>query len=502
MKKWIKQLRMAAVYFAVLLTVGYAVYADPDTTEETADTQEAVSSETPGTTDESGETRSSESEQTEEVTDDTSTETEEVSSSEETGDSTEEGSTELTTETYITIVASYYSVEDIIKMRDEYTERQNEVESAQKDLQSMQRRQSSFVAKLQEMDEKIIELEDKIEQLEEDQKQAYDAIDRLSGLLEESREKEEEQYERLKEHIQNAYENGNYSYVDALLNAKDFVELLNKPEYVQEVSRYDEKLLNDFKKTSQKIADQKLMIEIMTDGAGTMQNVYEDQQKALVLMTEAKQEEIIKNGSSIENQQEELDRLKRLEEEQAARLYEMENPTYTTITYTITPYSGGTFVWPQPSSYYITSDYGWRGDIGIPGASYDHKGIDISANMYDPVVAAAAGTVTYVGYYGTGGKTVMIDVGSAITIIYHHLNDYNVELGQHVEAGEVVGFVGMTGVTGGPHLHFSVRVNGVYVNPRPYLGLPMPVKETITTETTSTETTTTEENGQTSGDGQ
>ena len=111
----------------------------------------------------------------------------------------------------------------------------------------------------------------------------------------------------------------------------------------------------------------------------------------------------------------------------------------------------------------------------------------------------------------------MIDIGSSITIIYHHLNDYAVELGEFVQAGQVVGYVGMTGVTGGPHLHFSVRVNGVYVNPRPYLGLPVnnqvviipteintgenTTEETSTeessTEVTSTEETTTEETANT-----
>jgi murein DD-endopeptidase MepM/ murein hydrolase activator NlpD len=91
--------------------------------------------------------------------------------------------------------------------------------------------------------------------------------------------------------------------------------------------------------------------------------------------------------------------------------------------------------------------------------------------MYDPLVAAADGVVIYVGYYGTGGKTVMIDVGSGITIIYHHLNDYSVTTGQQVTSGQIVGHVGMTGVSSGPHLHFSVRVNGQYVDPKPYLGI-------------------------------
>ena len=516
MKKLKKQLHFIAAYLLVLLFTGYAVYADPDTPEDDASATEAVSAEEPGSSEEPSEEDSSEDRATEKTstektsteksstektsTEETSTEkssTEKVTeastdttedttakteSEENSEDPTEEDS-ELTSEIEVMVIAEYYSMEDILKMREAYSERQSEVKNAEDGLARLKSRQNDYITNMQQMDEMIIDLQEKIEQLDADKERAADAVSQLNYELVLTKDKEKEQYERLKEHIRNAYENGNYSYVDALLNAKSFVELMNKPEYVQQVSKYDEKLLNDFKETSRKIADQKLLIEVLTDGAGTLQNAYQDQQNALVLMTEAKQDEILKYQASIDNQSEELEKLKLLEQEQAARLAEMENPQFTTVTYKIKPYSGGTFVWPQPSSYRITSDFGWRGDIGVPGATRYHQGIDIAANMYDPVIAAAPGTVTFVGYYGTGGKTVMIDIGSSITIIYHHLNDYAVELGDHVEAGTIVGRVGMTGATSGPHLHFSVRVNGTYVNPRPYLGLPMPAQQQVTEST-------------------
>lgn len=538
-----KQLHLIAAYLLVLLFTGYAVYADPEKPEdeavvsETASTEEAggagepseeddpeipssdtsatektsteeSSTEKPSTENPSTEKQSTETSSTEKVTEASSdTEETETSKASETGsegdseDLTEEDP-ELTSEIEIMVIASYYSMEDILKMREAYSERQSEVKNAEDGLARLRSRQNDYITNMQQMDDMIIDLQGKIEQLDTDKEKAAEAVARLNYELALTKDKEKEQYERLKEHIRNSYENGNYSYVDALLNAKSFTELLNKPEYVQQVSKYDEKLLKDFKDTSTRIADQKLLIEVLTDGAGTLQNAYQDQQNALVLMTEAKQDEILKYQASIDNQSEELEKLKVLEQEQAARLAEMENPQFTTVTYKIKPYSGGTFVWPQPSSFRITSDFGWRGDIGVPGATRYHQGIDISANMYDPVIAAAPGTVTFVGYYGTGGKTVMIDIGSTITIIYHHLNDYAVELGDHVEAGTVVGRVGMTGATSGPHLHFSVRVNGTYVNPRPYLGLPMPIKQQVpedprkTSEDGENTGTSTEENSE------
>ena len=238
-------------------------------------------------------------------------------------------------------------------------------------------------------------------------------------------------------------------------------------------------------------------LESMTEDYGAMQVYYQDQQEALVLLSNEKEKEILAFQAQIDEQQTELTKLQlqmqqdaneiaRLEAEAQAkaleaRLKQLQDQTGVVIPASIsrdpiitpiTPYNGEIFVWPQPSSTRITSDYGWRGDIGIPGASKDHKGIDIAANMYDPVVAAASGTVIFVGYDGSGGNTVKIDIGQDLVIIYHHLSRYAVVKGDTVNAGQVVGYAGSTGVSSAPHLHFSVKLNGQYVNPRPYLGLP------------------------------
>ena len=370
MKKLKKQLHLIAAYLLVLLFTGYAVYADPDTSEDEASATETVSAEEPGSAEDPSEENSSEAasddkatekastektsteesstektstekpstektstEKVTEASSDTTKETTSQTESEEISEDPTEDESELTSEIEIMVIASYYSMEDILKMREAYSERQSEVKSAEDGLARLKSRQNDYITNMQEMDEMIIDLQDKIEQLDADKEKAAEAVSQLNYELVLTKEKEQEQYERLKDHIRNAYENGNYSYVDALLNAKSFVELMNKPEYVQQVSQYDEKLLKEFKETSRKLADQKLLIEVLTDGAGTLQNAYQDQQNALVLMTDAKKDEILKYQASIDNQSEELEKLKLLEQEQAARLAEMENPQYTTVTY-------------------------------------------------------------------------------------------------------------------------------------------------------------------------
>jgi len=254
---------------------------------------------------------------------------------------------------------------------------------------------------------------------------------------------------------------------------------------VQQVSDYDKKLLDEYRDYKRRIANQILVLNTMTESQGLMQESYEDKKAALELLQEAKQQQILLSQQKIDERSEDLSQLEALEKEMASKVDQIEKNAWSTVTYSVPAYNGDFFVWPQPSSTKINSDYGWRGNIGVPGASYDHKGIDIDAKMFDPVVAAAPGVVIDTSYHGTGGKTVIIDIGSNITLIYHHLNDYAVEVGQQVAAGQVVGYVGMTGVTSGPHLHFGVRVNGVYVDPKPFLGLPgyeskKPEEETTT----------------------
>ena len=89
-----------------------------------------------------------------------------------------------------------------------------------------------------------------------------------------------------------------------------------------------------------------------------------------------------------------------------------------------------------------------------------------------PVVAAESGVVTFAGWYGSGGNTVIINHGNGLTTLYAHMQNgsLRVSAGQRVTRGQQIGRIGGTGYVTGPHLHFEVRVNGTKVNPAPYLG--------------------------------
>lgn len=118
------------------------------------------------------------------------------------------------------------------------------------------------------------------------------------------------------------------------------------------------------------------------------------------------------------------------------------------------------FIWPASGT--LTSNFGWRwGRM--------HEGIDIGAATGTPISASAAGTVIVAGWNGGYGNLVVIDHGGGVSTAYGHQSAIHVSVGQSVGQGTVIGAVGSTGNSTGPHLHFEVRINGSATDPLPYL---------------------------------
>lgn len=115
-----------------------------------------------------------------------------------------------------------------------------------------------------------------------------------------------------------------------------------------------------------------------------------------------------------------------------------------------------------PVSGYISSGFGWR------RGSF-HSGVDICVNRGNPVMATANGTVSYAGWKGGYGLTVIIRHNFGFSTLYAHLSKVSVNAGKRVARGDVIGYSGMTGYATGPHLHYEVMVNDKPVDPRNYL---------------------------------
>jgi murein DD-endopeptidase MepM/ murein hydrolase activator NlpD len=128
--------------------------------------------------------------------------------------------------------------------------------------------------------------------------------------------------------------------------------------------------------------------------------------------------------------------------------------------------SSSGFLWPADGVK--TSDFGWR-THPIFGTGRLHSGIDIGAAYGSPISAAASGTVVSAGTMSGYGNVVVLDHGGGIATLYAHQSSVAVGTGQAVQRGQTIGYVGSTGYSTGPHLHFEVRVNGTPVDPMGYL---------------------------------
>ncbi|HYD24643.1 MAG TPA: M23 family metallopeptidase [Croceibacterium sp.] len=116
----------------------------------------------------------------------------------------------------------------------------------------------------------------------------------------------------------------------------------------------------------------------------------------------------------------------------------------------------------------ITSGFGYRSDP-IHGAAAMHAGLDFRGPVGSPIHAAAKGKVTFVGTKSGYGRVVEISHGNGMMTRYAHMSTWKAKIGQAVDAGDVIGLIGNTGRSTGPHLHFEVRINDRAVNPRPFL---------------------------------
>ncbi len=124
-----------------------------------------------------------------------------------------------------------------------------------------------------------------------------------------------------------------------------------------------------------------------------------------------------------------------------------------------------TVTWLRPCSYILLSSPFGNRDQPTAGASTYHQGVDLAGPAGTPIYATRTGVVTTASYTNAAGYYVSINHGDGYSSIYMHMTNYVVRSGQAVSAGQLIGYMGSTGISTGPHLHFGIAYNGGYVNP-------------------------------------
>ena len=420
------------------------------------------------------------------------------------------------------IVASATYDDALGKLEDEKEAIRNDKIEAGNKAASLREQKAAWVQQKEALDEKnrlaqeeILNTQKQIEiynqMIEEKQKEA-DAAQQLA----------DEQLALYKKRLRSMEENGQFNtYMNVLLGAKDFEDLLSRVDVLTEIMENDKRLEQRYKDTRDEAIRVKAEYEQL--------NVELEEKKAeLEAEVEQLKKEIAEADEMIAEIQKDIDKYTALYNaaaaseaavmnkinkiladiaaaEEAAKREEEEKNNQTQVGDGVTDNGGsgtggegegvtddgnnggdqpapppappsndsvstGSYVWPTPNSRLITSLYGNRMHP-ILGYERYHSGVDINGSVGDPVVAADGGTVILSSYDPGGyGNYLVISHGGGRTTLYAHMSSVAVGVGTVVKQGQTIAYVGSTGLSTGPHLHFEIAVNGSRHDPLSYLG--------------------------------
>lgn len=363
------------------------------------------------------------------------------------------------------------STKSLQEAQDEKAQLEKALKEAQGTIEDLKDSKGDIESKVTELNQQLIDISARITDLENQLTAKSEDIQETKDELAGAKEREAQQYADMKVRIQFMYENGQTSYLEALLSSRNISEFLNSADYIAQIQSYDRQKLTEYQDTVESIVNLEAQLEQEYTDLEALKSTVESNKATVAAMMRQKELELADISGDIEDAQSDADyyaaeiqaqeeliaAIKRAEAEKAAAGVEEH------------PYTGGAFRWPCPSSTRVTSDYGTRVSP-MSGASSNHKGIDIGASAGADIIAAADGTVTAASYSSAAGNYVMIDHGGGLYTVYMHASSLLVSPGQTVSAGDVIAKVGSTGISTGSHLHFGVSLNGSYVSPWSYLG--------------------------------
>lgn len=301
-----------------------------------------------------------------------------------------------------------------------------------------------------------------------------------------------------KERIRAMEEQGDLSYWSVLFKANSFADFLDRLNMIEEIAQADRQRLQELNEAAQAVEDAKSQLQTQKaeleqtkaelDGTKAELQVKRQESDALLADLVSRGVEytmLLEEGEErLAQQMLELAQREMEYTEALQREWEAAHPSTQPDDdssgseesggeddpeYSAPEYSGG---WVVPCSYsYVSSPFDPNRLHPILGYVRPHNGVDLAANMGTPVYASRSGTVTVADYEWDGaGNYVFINHGDGFSSVYMHMDYYIVSVGEYVSAGEVIGYVGTSGLSDGPHLHFGIAYNGAYVNPANYIG--------------------------------
>ena len=354
---------------------------------------------------------------------------------------------------------------------------QNEINAIQGQYNANFKDMQDMVAQKESIDQELTLLNSKVETTNQ-QISAYSQL--IADTQEELEDAQLELRQLSEEHRQRVRvmeEQGNLTYWEVIFQANSFIDLLDRLTMVEEINAADRKRIQQMRIAADIVSATQLNLE--TEKSSLEQTRVQLAEDEEALAEKRKQSDELLH--ELEKKAEEFELLlaksEELQEELmqqiAAKEKDLKEAKYDEYLAKLAlqgenPPSSATWITPV-SGWRLSSPFGMR-KHPVLGYSRMHNGIDMACAQGTPIYATRAGKVTRAAYQAGGaGNYVSINHLDGFASIYMHMTHYVVSAGQTVSQGQLIGYVGSTGISTGPHLHFGVSYAGTYVNPLAYI---------------------------------
>lgn len=340
----------------------------------------------------------------------------------------------------------------------------NQLSSLKEQIEAQKKQDSAITAEMAAVLKEKQQEKDKLKQMLEDLDYIYEQIEEYYENIEETEKRYNEALKAFYSRAKIMYQYSQYNSLRLFVESKDYFDYVNREKIFSKMMNNDRAALQELmimkkdlenKKAVQeqfKLDAEKLISEkqaVIKAIENNESNIYEKLEisKNAIDTLEAQEQAMIEESKNIEKKIQELE-----------KMYE----EYS--------YSSSGLMWPSRDSTRIASYYGWREVHPVYGYGRMHYGIDIDAAYGTDILSSADGVVTLVLFDDVGyGWYIIVYHGDGISTLYAHCSKVLVKEGQNVKQGQVLGLVGTTGASTGPHIHYEVRVNGKPQNPLDYV---------------------------------
>ncbi len=334
----------------------------------------------------------------------------------------------------------------------------NEKKKIEQKIRDLKGKKGDLTSDLKALDKQYVVADEELEGVKQELKKQEDEQAKLEAELERLSEDLDKKRIQLGQRSVEIYKQGEMTYLDLVLDAENFSDFIDRVFFLQIIYENDQTLIKRVQDGIAETTLQKIAVQQKINEINEIKAEIEARIEDLREMRAAKSEimkEVEKDLKLYEKQVDEfIAESKRIQAE-LAKLARSGG------SYKGKPWTSNFL---KPVNGPIVSGYGYRVH---PILRYKkmHYGVDISAPSGTPIKAGGDGKVIFADWRGGYGQCIMIDHGKGIVTLYAHLSKISVKNGQVVKAGAVIGNVGSTGLSTGPHLHFEVRINGDPVDP-------------------------------------